>query len=162
MLDKSLYVAVARNGLVKVGISWDSARRSRTLGDPRLIFVSSPLYRAYRVERELKAFLSPWRVRGEWFCAAPPAVVLAARYALAKYLESKQDEESYPSILRKRRETLGWHYDTLAFHSGISAAQIANIEEGRTKKPREATVRQLEKALAKGERRRAAKAAARC
>lgn len=60
---------------------------------------------------------------------------------------------------RERREALGWTPATLAFHAGMTAQQVRNIEVGRTKKPHQATMRQLEQALAKGERRRTDKEA---
>jgi transcriptional regulator with XRE-family HTH domain len=53
--------------------------------------------------------------------------------------------------LRERREALGWRPEDLAHHADVSAQQIRNLEEGRTRKPRSLTVKAIEAALAAGE-----------
>ena len=59
--------------------------------------------------------------------------------------------------LRERREELGWNVETLAYHAGMTAQQVRNIEAGRTKRPHQATIQVIQQALDLGGRRRAAR-----
>lgn len=58
--------------------------------------------------------------------------------------------EKYGASVRRRREALGWSLDELARRTGtdgVSRAQVANIELGKTKAPRRKTVEKIERAL---------------
>ena len=53
--------------------------------------------------------------------------------------------------IEKRRKALGWSAEDLAYHARVSAQQIRNIETGKTKQPRAATLFCLEQALLRAE-----------
>jgi transcriptional regulator with XRE-family HTH domain len=141
MSEASVYVFGAGDGLVKIGVSKDTATRAAQLrlllAGGRMIYerATDPI-RSRKAERLAHTMLAAHRIGGEWFAIDPDAAIMAVDGAIdaavipAPRQIPRRVADRPMTWAKIGRIAMGWSLKDLSERAAVSRPTISRLEAG--------------------------------